>query len=73
MLKDLTPRERSMLVVLRHATEPLSLAEIQQQTGYKSEQPFRASLRYLAAAGVTTVTTADDGTALYAAQSGVSR
>ena len=52
--KDLTPRERSTLLVLKHSTEPLSIRQLCEKTGYQSLQPFRASLRFLEAEKVIT-------------------
>jgi hypothetical protein len=47
--KDLTPREKSMLLVLEHASKPLTIAQLCEATGFKSPQPFRASCRFLEA------------------------
>ena len=52
--KDLTPRERSTLLVLKHSPEPLSIRQLCERTGYQSPQPFRASLRFLEAEKVIT-------------------
>ena len=52
--KDLTPRERSTLLVLKHSPEPLSIRQLCERTGYESPQPFRASLRFLEAERVIT-------------------
>ena len=52
--QDLTPRERSTLLVLKHSLEPLSIRQLCEKTGYQSPQPFRASLRFLEAERVIT-------------------
>jgi predicted transcriptional regulator len=52
--KDLTPRERSTLLVLKHSNEPLSIRQLCEKTGYQSPAPFRASLRFLEAEEVIT-------------------
>ena len=63
---DLTPLERSTLLVLRHAEEPLTLEGIQIATGYKSAQPFRVSLRFLEAEKVIVATVNGKGEPVYA-------
>jgi predicted transcriptional regulator len=52
--KDLTPRERSTVLVLKHSPEPLSIRQLCEKTGYQSPQSFRASLRFLEAEKVIT-------------------
>jgi hypothetical protein len=48
-LLPLTPRETAMLLILTHATGPLTLEAIRNASGYRSIQPFRTSARFLEA------------------------
>ncbi len=66
MKKDLTPRERLTILVLRQSARPLSLLEIMQATQFKSTQPFRVSLRYLVTTGELVETNDENGQAVYA-------
>jgi hypothetical protein len=63
--KDLTPRERSTLLVLKHSPEPLSIRQLCEKTGYQSPQPFRASLRFLESERVITSSTDARGQEVY--------
>ena len=63
--KDLTPRERSTLLVLKHSPEPLSIRQLCERTGYQSPQPFRASLRFLEAEKVITSSIDAKGEEMY--------
>ena len=48
-LLPLTPRETSIVLILRHSPTPLTLEEICAESGYRYLQPFRASARFLEA------------------------
>ena len=63
--KDLTPREKSMLLVLEHASEPLTIAQLCKATGYSSAQPFRSSCHFLEAEKAILSKTNDEGELVY--------
>ena len=64
-LLPLTPRETAMLLLLRHATGPLTLEAIRNASGYRSTQPFRTSARFLEAEKEIVSTTNDKGETVY--------
>jgi len=65
-LLPLTPRETAMLLILRHATVPLTLEAIRNASGYRSIQTFRTSARFLEAEKEIVSTTNDKGETVYA-------
>ncbi len=50
--KSLTPRERMIILALKHANTSLSLNQLMHETGFKSPQAFKISLRFLVTAGI---------------------
>ena len=64
--QSLTPRERMTVMALRHTQEPLSLSQLMHETGFKSSQAFKTSLRFLATAGILVRSKNSTGEPVYA-------
>jgi len=64
--QSLTPRERMTILALKHANTSLSLNQLMHETGFKSAQAFKISLRFLVTAGILIESENASGEPVYA-------
>ena len=64
--QSLTPRERMTILAIKHANTSLSLNQLMHETGFKSAQAFKISLRFLVTAGILIESENASGEPVYA-------
>jgi len=67
-IKDLTPCERFVKNVVAHSLEPLTLAQIQKLTGYRTLPLVRTRVKFLTKARVLVESIIEGGEPVYSAR-----